>query len=59
VGAGGIVFSDGIGEERLPGYVVPIESPDEIPDGQRSVYTSTESLPSEPHIQEDWREKVG
>ena len=32
VGVGVAVSSDGIGEQMLPGYFVPIESQDEIPD---------------------------
>jgi nicotinamidase-related amidase len=38
VGAGVVVFSDGIGEQMLPGYFVPIESRNEIPDAARNIY---------------------
>jgi nicotinamidase-related amidase len=38
VGVGAGVSSDGIDEQILPGYFVSIESQDEIPDAQRSIY---------------------
>lgn len=36
VGVGVVVSSDGIGEQMLPGYFVPIESQDEIPDANEA-----------------------
>jgi len=36
VGVGVAVSSDGIGEQMLPGYFVPIESQDEIPDANEA-----------------------